>query len=100
MSWTDHSTPLLRRLYGLHSKQITSSRVTAGNEFHALYTLAEATGMRRGEMLALQWPDIDFDNSRLAVNKYIKYTVVKGTFVSFTKKTKQQKNDHLTTVCD
>ncbi len=56
--------------------------------------------MRRGEMLALQWPDIDFDNSRLAVNKYIKYTVVKGTFVSFTKKTKQQKNDHLTTVCD
>jgi integrase len=58
---------------------------TIKKKFRVLYVLAEATGMRRGEMLALQWTDIDFDNSRLTINKSLKYTVEKGTFVSFTK---------------
>ena len=27
------------------------------------------TGMRRNEVLGLQWPDIDFDKRRLAINR-------------------------------
>ena len=33
--------------------------VARGNRFEALYTLAVTTGMRRGELLALKWRDVD-----------------------------------------
>ncbi len=33
----------------------------------ALYVLAVTTGMRPGEMLGLQWPDIDLDGGRLTI---------------------------------
>ncbi len=36
---------------------------------HAYFNLALSTGMRRGELLALNWSDIDFDNATLDINK-------------------------------
>ena len=38
------------------------------------------TGMRRGECLALQWNDIDFDNRIIKVNKTISYKSIKGGY--------------------
>lgn len=35
--------------------------------------IALLTGMRRGEILALQWKDIDFDRDRISVTKSIQY---------------------------
>lgn len=38
-----------------------------GHRLEALYLLALATGMRRGEILALTWDCVDFDNQSIAV---------------------------------
>jgi integrase len=38
-----------------------------GHRFEVLLTMAVVTGMRRGELLALRWADIDFDRQRLRV---------------------------------
>jgi integrase len=36
--------------------------------------LAAATGCRRGELLALQWPDLDFETGMLSVSKSLEQT--------------------------
>ncbi len=38
-------------------------------EYYPLFLTAVLTGLRRGELLALQWKDIDFENSLIHVNK-------------------------------
>ena len=38
-----------------------------GDPLEALYVLAVTTGMRRGEVLALHWADVDLDRCQLAV---------------------------------
>lgn len=39
----------------------------AGDRLEALYVLAVSTGLRQGELLALQWPNIDFERGTLQV---------------------------------
>ena len=41
------------------------------HRFHPAYYLAASTGMRRGEVLGLQWRDVDLDARRLSVNQAI-----------------------------
>jgi integrase len=36
---------------------------------YALFVLAVATGLRRGELLALHWPDVDFDAATVTVRR-------------------------------
>ncbi|MDR0906794.1 MAG: site-specific integrase [Oscillospiraceae bacterium] len=38
-------------------------------------------GMRRGELVALQWNDIDFSNGTVSITKAIQYTPEKGTYL-------------------
>lgn len=40
-----------------------------GTEFELLFILDLSTGLRQGELLALNWEDIDFKNNTLIVNK-------------------------------
>jgi integrase len=40
---------------------------TAGHRLRAAFHLCLVTGMRRGEMLALRWEDVDFDRCQLRV---------------------------------
>lgn len=51
-----------------------------GEVIHAriLITLALTTGMRKGELLALQWQDIDLENGMITVKHSLQYTKVKG----------------------
>ena len=44
-----------------------------GHELEALFITALNTGMRQGELLALTWKDINFDDSSIEVNKNVKY---------------------------
>ena len=41
----------------------------SGHRLEAMITLALATGMRRGELLALRWHDLDFKQKRLHVRR-------------------------------
>jgi integrase len=40
-----------------------------GDRLYALWLLAASTGMRRGEVLGLQWPDVDLARARVAVRR-------------------------------
>ena len=42
-----------------------------GNALEALYLLAVTTGMRQGELLGLQWRDVDFERGILQVSRTI-----------------------------
>jgi integrase len=46
----------------------------AGNRFEALFVLALKTGMRRGELLALRWADVDLDEGMLQVRGTLRRT--------------------------
>jgi integrase len=39
------------------------------DRLYALWLLAASTGMRRGELLGLQWPDVDLSRARVAVRR-------------------------------
>lgn len=45
-----------------------------GHALHPIAVLAIATGMRRGELLGLQWGDIDLDNGTLRIERSIEET--------------------------
>lgn len=47
---------------------------TADHEFAALFRLAGATGMRRGELVGLRWSDLDLDAQRIIVRRQITST--------------------------
>jgi integrase len=52
-----------------------------GDRLYALWRLALATGMRRGELLGLRWEDVDLDAGRLAVRRNlvaVDYDAVEG----------------------
>jgi integrase len=46
----------------------------AGNRLEVLFTLALKTGMRRGELLALRWEDVDLDKGVLQVRGTLRRT--------------------------
>jgi integrase len=41
------------------------------SRYYALFALAVATGMRQGELLALQWEDVDFVNNTVTVRRTV-----------------------------
>ena len=45
-----------------------------GHMLHPIVSLALATGMRRGELLGLQWGDIDLDGATLRVERSVEET--------------------------
>jgi len=49
----------------------------AGDELHALWRVLGQTGARRGELLGLDWPDVDLDGARLTIRR--QFTVEAGT---------------------
>lgn len=50
-----------------------------------LVALALRTGMRRSELLALDWDSVDFDNSTIFIKRSLSYTPDKGCFYKATK---------------
>lgn len=55
------------------TKEQVKTLLTAirGNWYECLITLAVTTGARQGELLALQWRDVDFDNNTLQIRRTI-----------------------------
>lgn len=43
--------------------------VTVEHRHHTLFTVAAKTGMRRGELMALRWHDIDFQRSTITIRR-------------------------------
>lgn len=58
-------------------------------KYRTLFTLAVYSGLRKGEMLGLEWKDIDFENCVIAVNRASLYSKTKGGTFMDAPKTKQ-----------
>ncbi len=54
---------------------------TAPLKYQALIYLDLVTGMRRGELIALKWNNINFDEGTLEVNQAVGYTPESGQFL-------------------
>jgi integrase len=50
----------------------------AGHDLYAITHLALATGMRRGELLALAWPHVDFDRGTVRIERSLEQTKAGG----------------------
>lgn len=52
------------------------NEVLEGHRLKALFLLDFGTGLRQGELLGLKWPDIDFENKELKVQRTIKQVTI------------------------
>lgn len=49
-------------------------------KYRAMVMLDIFSGLRRGELVGLEWPNIDFDNNCIKVEKTLNYTANKGIY--------------------
>lgn len=91
-------SPYVKRyeIQPLNSEQIQQFLTAArGNRLEALFVLALATGMRRGELLALKWPDINFSAGTLQVRRILTHMPAKlngkGGYVEAEPKTEKSR---------
>ena len=64
-------------------------------ENRAMFTLFIYTGMRRGELLGLEWEDIDFNTGVISIRRTSQYTVEKGTYTDTTKTERSKRSIHV-----
>lgn len=63
--------PTLNFLNELQQKVFLEQAKTCPQVYYVFFYTALKTGMRRGELLALEWADINFKTSKIRVNKQI-----------------------------
>jgi integrase len=79
-----------REMANLTAGQAKTFRQAAGKKrLAALLTLAVGSGMRQGELLGLEWPDIDFDRGTVTVRRSL--AQLKGRFALKEPKSKQSR---------
>ena len=61
-------------------------------KYRTFFTLAIYSGFRRGELLGLEWKDVDFDNNVISVRRTSNYTKARGTYTDTTKTKKSQRS--------
>ena len=60
-------------------------------KYRAFFNLLIYSGFRRGEILGLEWKDIDFENNIISVRRTSCYTAGKGIYTDTTKTKKSQR---------
>ncbi|MGW1517781.1 tyrosine-type recombinase/integrase [Streptomyces sp. NPDC002287] len=72
-------TPRPRRFEPLTADEARQLLATARNDrLFALYELALHTGLRKGELLGLQWEDLDLDNGTASIRRTLQRTRTGG----------------------
>ena len=61
-------------------------------EYRMFFTLAIFSGFRRGELLGLEWKDVDWENNIISVRRTANYTSCDGNFTDTTKTKKSQRS--------
>ena len=74
---------------------------TAPLKYKVFFKLAVYTGCRRGELLGLEWKDIDFDEQVIYVHQTSNYTADKGVYTDGTKTLKSTRTVNMpSTICE
>ena len=73
-------------------KQLFELLEAAPLKYRAFFMLAIYGGFRRGEMLGLEWKDIDFDTRVVNIRRTSNYTNKNGTFTDTTKTKSSQRS--------
>ena len=60
-------------------------------KYRTFFNLAVYSGFRRGELLGLEWKDIDFENNIISVRRTSCYTKSRGIYTDTTKTCKSQR---------
>ena len=63
----------------------------APTKYRAFFVLAIYGGFRRGELLGLEWPDLDFENCMVRIRRTSQYLKERGTFTDTTKTVQSQR---------
>lgn len=61
-------------------------------KYQAFFNLAAFSGFRRGELLGLEWKDIDFESCVISIRRTSCYTAQDGTYTDTTKTHKSQRS--------
>lgn len=61
-------------------------------KYRTFFTLAIYSGFRRGELLGLEWKDIDWKSNVISVRRTSNYTAEKGIYTDTTKTKKSQRS--------
>lgn len=61
-------------------------------KYQAFFNLAAFSGFRRGELLGLEWKDIDFESCVISIRRTSCYTAKDGTYTDTTKTRKSQRS--------
>ncbi len=73
-------------------KQLLTLLETEKFEYRMFFTLAIFSGFRRGELLGLEWKDVDWENGVISVRRTANYTSQDGNFTDTTKTKKSQRS--------
>lgn len=71
---------------------------TADHHLHALWVLLATTGLREGEALGLQWPDLDLDRNRLMVRRSLQRQTGVGMVLVEPKTSRSRRTVHMSRV--
>lgn len=81
-----------KEVYTLEEAQhFLDSLEAAPLQYQAFFTLAIFGGFRRGELLGLEWQDIDFEAQTVSVRRTSQYTKERGIFTDTTKTRSSQR---------
>ena len=82
-----------KQVYTLEeTEQLFTLLETAPLKYRLFFTLLIYSGFRNGEMLGLEWKDIDYQNRIISVHRTSNYTIEKGTYTDTTKTKRSQRS--------
>lgn len=87
-----HSEHKEKECYSLEEAQaFLDSLESAPIKYRTFFVLAIYGGFRRGELLGLEWPDLDFETCVIRIRRTSQYLTGKGTFTDTTKTVQSQR---------
>lgn len=87
-----HAEQREKECYSLEEAQVfLASLEGAPVKYQAFFVLAIYGGFRRGELLGLEWPDLDFENCVVRIRRTSQYLKERGVFTDTTKTAQSQR---------
>ena len=87
-----HGKPVTRKAY-------QQGELTVSLKYRVAFTVTIFSGVRREELLGLQWKDVDFKNNRISINKAAQYLPETGIFIKAPKSSSGFRELYLPDAC-